>query len=312
VIVAFLAVLLPGLYWDQSPETASAVKQAAIERLYVPADQLAVWKKEGFDAQPFDAARFVKLPPPGVRYQMDVAAATNVPWVDANGWRFERGRAQNNDRQYYYNAPWRKAPLAAAEAYAYGANAVVHPDSRDLTALGRMLAFLRSIDGPRLPAFANIGVIDDGSAETGEVLNLLARRNLLFRVVQTADPALDLNVRIGSTEYPKAEAANPAAFATTVRQKLTDEKRLVRVYGSDVVIARLEGDEHRIRIHLINYGGGRVEGLRVRVRGPYPHGALAAFGLSNVKLADYGATIDATEFTISEMDVYAIVDLEKQ
>ena len=311
MIVVFLAVLLPGLHWDQAPETASAVKQAAVERLYVPADQLTAWKKEGFDAQSFDPARYVKLPAPGVRYQMDVAAATSVPWVDANGWRFERGRAQNMDRQYYYSVPWHKSALAAAEAYASGVDAVVHPDPRDLTALGSMLAFLRSIDGPRLPALANIGIIDDGSAETGEVLNLLARRNLLFRVVQASDPALDLNVRIGSPEYPKAEAANPAAFATRVRQKLTDEKRLVRVYGSDVVLGRLEGIERQIRIHLINYGGGKVEGLRVRVRGPYPHGTLAAFGLSNVKVADYGASEDATEFTIPEMDVYAVVDLKK-
>jgi len=311
VIVPFLAVLLPGLFWDQSAETAKAVKQAAIERLYVPADQVAAWKKEGFDAQSFDPARFVKLQAPGVRYQMDVAAATNVPWVDANGWRFERGRAQNIGRQYYYNVPWRKATLAAAEAYAYGASAVVHPDSRDLAALGRMLAFLRSIDLPLLLPLANIGVIDDGSPETGEVLNLLARRNLLFRMVQAADAALDLNVRIGSPEYPKAEAANPAAFATSIRQKLTDEKRLVRVYGSDVVLCRLEGNERQIRIHLINYGGGKVEGLRVKVLGPYPHGTLAAFELPNVKLADYVLSIDATEFTIPEMDVYAVVDLKK-
>ena len=311
MIVVFLAVLLPGLHWDQGPEAAKALKQAAIERLYVPADQVTAWKKEGFDAQPFDAARYLKLPVPGVRYQMDLAAATNVPWVDANGWHFERGRAQKADRQYYYNVPWHKAMLAAAEAYACDASAVVHPDPRDLTALGRMLAFLRSIDGPRLPALANIGVIDDGSAETGEVLNLLARRNLLFRVVQAPDPTLDLNVRIGSAEYPKAEAANPAAFATTVRQKLTDEKRLVRVYGSDVVLVHLEGNERQIRIHLINYGGGKVEGLRVRVRGPYPHGTLAAFGLSNVKLGDHAASVDATEFTIPEMDVSAVVDLRK-
>src|SRR5439155_20487416 len=95
------------------------------------------------------------------------------------------------DRQYYYNVPGHKAMLAATEEYACDASAVVHTDPRDLTALGRMLAFLRSIDGPRLPALANIGVIDDGSAETGEVLNLLARRKLLFRLVQAQDPTLD-------------------------------------------------------------------------------------------------------------------------
>ncbi len=38
LMLAFLlAALLPALYWDQGPPTANAVKQAGVERLYVPA-----------------------------------------------------------------------------------------------------------------------------------------------------------------------------------------------------------------------------------------------------------------------------------
>ena len=146
---------------------------------------------------------------------------------------------------------------------------------------------------------------------TGEVLNLLARRNLLARVVTAPDPKYELHVRIGSKEYPKAQAADPSAFASLIRRKLTDEKRLLRLYGSDVVLGRLTGDVARVRVHLINYGGGKVEGLRVRVRGAYAHGALAAFGVKNAALVDYYAADDGTEFTIPEMDVYAVVDLKK-
>jgi hypothetical protein len=307
MLAFFFAAVLPWLYWDQGAATADAVKQAGIDRLYVPAEQETAWKAAGFNARAFDAAKFVKLPAPGVEYRADVATATNVPWVDANGWRFERGRS----RAYYYDVPWRKAALAAAEAYAYGIEAVIHLEPRDLPAFGRMLAFLRGMESAELPALANIGIIDDGSRETGEVLNLLARRNLLARVVTAPDPKYELNVRIGSKEYPKAEAADPSAFASLIRRKLTDEKRLLRLYGSDVVLGRLTGDATRVRVHLINYGGGKVEGLRVRVRGAYTHGMLAAFAVKSAALIDYNTADDGTEFTIPEMDVYAVVDLKK-
>lgn len=307
MLTFFLAAILPWLYWDQGAATADAVKQAGIDRLYVPAEQVAAWKAAGFAARAFDAAKFVKLPAPGVEYRTDVASATSVPWVDANGWRFERGGA----RAYYNDVPWRRAALAAAEAYAYGVEAVIHAEARDLPAFGRMLAFLRGMESAELPALGNIGIVDDGSAETGEVLNLLARRNLLARVVAAPDPKYELNVRIGSNDYPKEQAADPSAFASLIRRKLTDEKRLLRVYGSDVVLGRLTGDATHVRLHLINYGGGKVEGLRVRVRGVYARGTLAAFTVKSAALIEYNTADDGTEFTIPEMDVYAVVDLKK-
>jgi hypothetical protein len=307
MIALFAAALLPMLHWDQDPSTAGLVKQAGIERVYVPAGQVALWQSQGFDAQAFDKAQYVKLPAPGVGYKMDVAAATSLPWVDANGWRFARDAKQ----AYYYDVPWRKAALAVAEAYANGVTAVVRLDARDLAAFGKMLAFLRKIDGPALPVLANIGIVDDGSDETSEVLNLMARRNLLFRVVPAPDPRLDLNVQIGSEEFPKDEAFDPFRFATLLRQKLTDEKRLLRLYGSDVVLGRLNGDTSQVRVHLINYGGASVEGLRVRVRGEFAHGTVTAFGVHNAALTDYGVVEGGTEFTIPSMNVYAVVGLKK-
>ena len=307
MLAFLLAALLPALHWDQDPSTAKAVKEAGVQRLYVSADQVLAWKNQGFDAQAFDAAEFVKVPAPGVEYKMDVAAATSLPWVDANGWRF----ARDGSRAYYYNVPWHKAALAAAEAYANGVEAAVHLDARELAVFGKMLAFLRSIDAPPLPVMANIGMVDDGSQQTGEVMNLMARRNLLFRVVRAPDPTCDLNVQIGTGEFSKEAAANPFAFATLVRKKLTDEKRLVRVYGSDVVLARMNGDATRVRVHLINYGGSKVDGLRVRVRGEYAKGTLEAFGIQNALLVDYAVADGGTEFTLPSMNVYAVVDLKK-
>lgn len=307
MLALLAAVALPALYWDQGLASAVAVKQAGIERLYVPVGQETAWKVAGINAEAFDAARFIKVPVPGVRYQMDVASATTVPWIDANGWRFQR----KSGGPYFYDAPVGKAMLAAAEAFANGVEAVVHADPRDLPGFGRLLAFLRGIDVERLPALASFGIIDDGSARAGEILNLLARRNLLFQIVGKPDPKYELNVLIGSAEFTKAESENPSLFAARIRQKLTDEKRLVRIFGSDVVLVRLNGDEGHVRVHLINYSDRKVEGLRVRVRGAYPHGALAAFGQNKAALEDFSAADDATEFTVPYIDVYAAVDVRK-
>src|SRR5258708_32319311 len=145
-----------------------------------------------------------------------------------------------------------------------------------------MLTFLEGLPPADLPAIADLGVIDDGSAITGEAMTLLARRNLLYQVVKAPSSRFRLNIVMGSREYPVEEAADPSAFALKIRRLLTDEQRALRIYGSEVVIGRLTGDGGRIRLHLINYGGRGMEGRRVRPRGAHgtrgAHGAGAARG----------------------------------
>ena len=176
----------------------------------------------------------------------------------------------------------------------------------DLPAFARMLAFLGRIDAPRMPVLANIGVVDDGSEETGEVLNLMARRNLLFRVLRAPEPGYDLVVKPAGPE-----AEDPYAYAAKVRQKLGDERRLLRIYGSDVVLGRLTGERGQARLHLINYGERKVGGLRVRRARRVHARPLAAFGVEKAELADYTSNGGATEFTIPEMLTYAVVDLNR-
>src|SRR5438477_12396201 len=135
MLFILLAAVLPGLFWNQGPETAAAVKAAGIERVYVDPAALADRKK---------------LPAPGVQYRTNVASATRVPWVDANGWRFLREPAA----KYYYDIPGGSVVLAAAEAFAYGADAVIHAGPGELQAFARMLAFLRKVDRPRLRILA--------------------------------------------------------------------------------------------------------------------------------------------------------------
>ncbi|MGA2135978.1 MAG: hypothetical protein ABSH50_27120 [Bryobacteraceae bacterium] len=296
---ALAAVLVPTLFWTQPAGTADALRKADIERLCVPAGLEPAWRKLGFTVTAFRPGHATEATAPKVEYHMDVASATRVPWVDANGWRFERNPAGS----YFYKAPAGGAELAAAEAFAYGVEATVQAAPDDLPGFGRMLRFLAEIAQPPLPAMANIGVVDDGSDTMGEVLNLMSRHNLLFRIVPAADPKYDLNVR------NTADAADPYQFAMSVRRRLTDEKRLLRIYGSNVVLGRLTGDGTRARLHLLNYGNAAVAGLRVRVRGSYQQGKLAVFDHPHAALQDFAAADGAAEFTIPEMGTYAVVDL---
>ena len=300
----FFAALFPGLYWDRPPDTAPAVRESGVQRLYVPPESEEAWRKAGFTAVGFDAARqgYAKAEVPLTQYRPNEASATNSPWIDANGWRFVRDPA----KKWYYDVPQRSVELAAAEAYAYGVDAVIHSEPAALPLFGRMLAFLRSIDRPRMPSLVNIGIVDDGSEAIGEVMNMAARRNLLFRVTLAPDPKYDLVVKLKSPE----EAADPSEYAMELRRKLGDDKRLVRIYGSDVVLARLCGEGSQARLHLLNYGGRRLHSFRVRVKGGYSKGVLRAYGAEQ-KLADYKVSEGGVEFTVPAMDAYAVVDLEK-
>src|ERR1700680_4461214 len=112
----------------------------------------------------------VKLNPPRVQMRNNEASATRSPWVDANGWPFLR----TPDKQFYYQVTGDAATLAAAESFAYGSDALISADAAGAQAFDKMMAFLRTIpDAKDLQAVADFGVIDDGTDQTGEVLNLL-------------------------------------------------------------------------------------------------------------------------------------------
>ena len=177
-----------------------------------------------------------------------------------------------------------------------------------------MLTFLGSVPPTNLPAVADLAVVDDGSAATGEVMNLLSRRNLLFEVVKAPSTKYRINVALGGPDYPLQAAGDPSAFAQTIRTRLTDDGRSLRIYGSEVVIARLTGDEAHERVHLLNYGGRDIEGLRVKLKGGWSAGDALVAGAGRVPVADAtvspGPTI-TTEFTLPRLGTYAVIDLVK-
>jgi hypothetical protein len=299
-----LAAAIPGVYWDQGPDTAPALKAAGIECIQVSPAKLSAWKNANYCATAADLSLYGKLPAPGVDYRPDVATATTAPWVVSNGVKLLRAAG----KQVFYPAGKNRAALAAAESFAFGAQALVEATPADLATLGPMLRFLRQSDTAPLPIRADIGFEDDGSPESAEVMNLLIRRNLLLRIVKSPDTSLALNVRLGAPDFPRSAAANPSEFAALVRQKLTDAKRSLRIYGSEVVIGRMNGDSSYTRLHLLNYSARKVEGLRVRVRGEFRSATMSA-PAGSLPLSEFAPANGATEFSIPSLDSYAIVEL---
>jgi len=305
-----LLAVLPGLFWDAAPDTAPALKGAGIAQIAVPRSRVGAWKAvDGISVRPADLDGATKLLAPLVNYRMQEATATAAPWVIANGWKFIR----RPDDRYYYDVAGKQTALAAAEAFAYAVPALIRSDADGLQPLGQMLHFLAGVPGDPLPAVADIGYIDDGSALSGEVMNLMVRNNLLFKLVRAPDKSLKLNVQLGSRDYPLADAKNPGTMAHQVRYHLTDDKRSLRIYGSPVVVARLTGSGDHLRLHLLNYAGAarKVDGIRVRVLGQFSKHQLWMADGAGVDLMDYTVDDQATEFTLPELKMYAVVDLSR-
>ncbi len=285
-----MSILLAALFLLASP-------QSGVDRITVAAADANV-------------AGLSKATTPKVTFRRNEASATRAPWVDSNGWRYLR----QPDGHFYCDAPGAAAAaLAAAEAFAYDVHVAIHTDDAGSAPLAKMLAFLRTVKGDDFSPLVNIGFVDDGSAESGEFMNLLVRRNLLFRVIKQADPTLDLTVVPGSAEYPKAEAANPSLLAEKVRSNLTDAKRSLRLYGSEVVVGRLVGHGGDARLYLTNYGAARspAQGVRVRVLGSFSKQEAAQFDAPETKLIDVSVDSKGTEFTLPELKTFAIINLAK-
>jgi len=308
VILALLVAALPVLFWDQPTTTAEDLRRAGIATLRVPQERVAEWGRAGFDASPLtqeERSRRVTLKAPGIAARADLASATRRPWIDANGWRYLR----RPGARYFVTAPQGAAVLAAAEAFAHGADVVLAIDASDLESLGQALGFFRALPEAERPGIADLVVVDDGSFATGELMNLLAGSNLLFQPVARATPEPPLVVELGSRAYPKSKAANPDALALEIRARLTDERRSLRLFGSEVVLARLTGDAGRLRLHLVNYGGREVEGLRVRVRGSWTPGDAHVLQHGRAAVEAPLVQDGATEFSLPVLGPYAVVDL---
>src|SRR5262245_26252902 len=307
LLLAGATVVTPGVL------ALAAGQPAASGKLYLTAAASNLVEQGLAAAAPTgpDAASYQDIPSPGVRYLPNVARATNLPWIDSNGWRFARGMRKVN----YAAVPAGSAPLAAAEAFVFNVDAIINPDPKDVDDLGKMLRFLKANERPPLPELVNIGVVDSPSPLLNEVLNLLTRRNLLYKVVPAPDRTLDLNVQLGTTDFPAEAAANPYEFAARVRAKLGDDNRLVRLYGTSTVIARLTGDKSRARLYLLSFSSRRqqdagAQAITVRLQGRYQPAKFAAYGNPDAKVSDVRHPGTTTEFWVPDFNTCAIIDLE--
>lgn len=308
MILLVFAVALPSLFWDKGPETADQLRKAGITEMAVPSGLETAWKDQaGLTVRVADAAGAVKLNKPGVQMRVNQASATRSPWLDLNAGQLLR----NPRSRFHYEAPGPAAAVAAAEAYMYGVDALIGTDSGGLQPLGEMLQFLTGMKRLDLPAVADIGFIDDGSPQAAEVMNLMARRNLLFRI--GADSSLPLTVAFGSEKYPRSGAANPSEFTQKIRYDLTDDRRSLRIYGSEVVIAKLAADGRRARVEVLNYAAASrpLYGIRVRVRGSYGRHEIRSLGIPQAQIRDFEAGKEATEFTIQELKSFTVIDLAR-
>ncbi len=307
--ILLFIISLPLLFWSQGIETAPQLKQAGIEQIAVLPEMADAWRKTELQIVVMSKNEVEgreRILIPGIQRKVNVASPTSAPWVDANGWRFIR----QPSGQFLSDVPKGRAALAAFEAFVYNADVVVKIDPADVNEFGKALTFLRTLPTDELPPVADINVIDNGSAITGEVINLLTRRNLLFRLSSAPSNLFPINLKIGSREYSEDEAANPSAFAQKIRRQLSDEKRSLRVYGSEVVIARLLGDSNRTRLHLLNYSGRELEGLRIRIRGKLTGKEAMVAGFGREDLQDFMTVDGGTEFTIPKVGSYAMVELQ--
>lgn len=284
---------------------ALAGQSLAAEFCFDPAAAEALGSRAGLEVKTCGETPRVKLPAPGVNLRVQVASATRSPWIDASGWRFLR----NPDGKFRYEPPRGKATLAMAETFVYGGDAGFRLDPNDYAAAARLLTFLTSIPHRDLPPLADFAFLDDGSPLAGEILGLLIRRNLLFALTSQPDPRYALNVAIGGPGFPRELASNPGSFATAVRGKLTDERRSMRIYGTEMAIVRATGNGQTARLQILNYSGRSIRGVRLRLRGVFESIQLHVFGHPDVAPTDITTEAGFTEFTIPEAGVLAIADL---
>jgi len=240
----------------------------------------------------------VKAAPPGVRYRMNIASATSSPWVDSNLWRYRR----DERAKFACDVRQKSIVLAMAEAFSVQASISLQTEASQKADYDTMLAFLQSLPPGPVTRWAQVSITaDDGSFQAGEVLNMLTRKNILFsrgNVPQTLPIAIDSKI---SNAYEKMQE---------IREKLGDDHRVLRIFGSELTLAELAREGQRVRLHLVNYGSRPVETIRIRIQGKYTEKNMKAYvyGVNASRLFDFVQEGDFTEFSLDRLPVYGVLD----
>lgn len=250
-----------------------------------------------------------------------ISSASREPWLDANsylvaylrglfperaalvGYRPDEAAGVKADRLL----PYHSLELALAEAFAAGGNVVLHPPDKHHAALlagreemvaawralGQTARFLKQrAEWFRAPAASTVVVAAGALEQSGEILNMLHRRNACPAVVSAATiPALErdrwravvvanvapppeagrksiLNyARAGGLVLtaPASEGAPAWWLVKGARKTRTDEDRDWYALGKGTVVAYREPvqDPHEFALDVIDAVGVRVRDLRV-------------------------------------------------
>ena len=163
---------------------------------------------------------------------------------------------------------------------------------RDWDQIQRYLAFYAGDPARRYEASASIGVITDAPMDWFEVMNLLARHNLPFRIIAPTqlatleNPSLKLLLMLGEPDAAhRSELAvferkgglvkivsapqDPDRLALDVRRQLGPERRVIDVFnGITVIAAPFAGKDGSIIVTLVNYSHQPLP-VQLRVRGVF-------------------------------------------
>jgi hypothetical protein len=246
-----------------------------------------------------DTSRFTTVPAPGVQMRRNMAMATSSPWIDSNVWQYRRAPG----KAYFCDVSAKSVELAMAEAHSQEVELALKIAPAQRKAFDKMTAFLKALPEGPTARWANIAISDDGSGAAAEALNLLSRRNLLYK--PGPDAKADLTLRLSK------DIRNPYDFMREARQKLGDGKRILRLFGSEITLAEVRRDSSRVRIFLINYGTRAVESLRVRIQGHYSAIEARVYQVPEARLTDAVRDGAFTEFSLSRLPRYAVVDLKR-
>jgi hypothetical protein len=249
-----------------------------------------------------------ELPAPQIDRKLLSASPTRSPWIIASGWRLQR----DTTASFVYRQRPGGTLLSLAEAWVWQqSRTLINAPAPEQEQALRFLAFLSSLPRHNAPALADLRLDDDGSTLTGEALNLLSRRNLLWTT--RPDRPTRLRIKPGSSDFPARLLRNPSEFAYAVRRQLQDENRSFRIYGSEVVLGSLQADERILRVHLVNYGERMIDGLTLRLPQGWRLQQAKSFhpssGEFTVKATPLPPSGNVTELSIERVGLYTAIDL---
>ncbi len=144
---------------------------------------------------------------PGIVPRPGVASPTRSPWVNANGWRFMRP----GDGKFVYDVPAGKARAGRRRSLRLRRRRRLEVDAgRPRARSGRMFAFFASICRPlACPTSPTSPSWTTDRQRSGEVMNLLSRRNLLFPPVPRRRVQFPMNVQARDGRLPARRRRGP-------------------------------------------------------------------------------------------------------